>query len=755
MLVARNAEMARAALAAIMLAGLAQAALAQAPTLEDPDQPATAAQVPEDGEQDAASREPYDTGGSDFTKNRDDLSNRLELDARKTDVVIPTPFLDPARETWEGFKQGLSEDFGFNFGFFYTTLYQKAHKKPTGSLAGSGKDEAFGGNFSFLGSWELFARDTEHPDTLYFHVRDPHNLITTIPPTSLAGEIGSLWPTTVFYEDFSFHPTELFWEQSVVKDMFVLRLGLQESFDTHDYLSHKSPVDGFQNGALGFNPSISFTEPGLGAAMLVRPVEEVYLIGGFYDANAMPNSFGFETFDDGEYLKMVDVGWDPGFLDPNRDVSLGPIKLRDIHATFWHKDERKQAGEPQGYGLTLSAEVQIGDFLPFFRYGFSDGTGAGNPATAEETIAAGVVITDVFGQNNDAIGLGFATATPATGAPSPVDFNADGVIDFDLNDVAREVLPDRQYAAEAFYRIQFTDELQITPSVQLFWDPILNTADAIVWPFAATATTSARHLEESMNRRSILKYLAVGGAAACPLCRYLAGDALAAEKGHRWGYAGDAGPEHWGSLSADYQSCSAGAQQSPIDLSGAVRAELSDVAVAYADMPLKILNNGHTVQCNAAPGSGIEVEGTRYELLQFHFHHPSEHTVDGKAFEMEAHFVHKSAAGTLAVLGVMIQPGQANAALAPIFEAMPMKMAEEREVAGLAIGPAQILPANRAHYRYFGSLTTPPCSEGVHWMVLKAPIEASTQQIARFAEAFPLNARPVQKRNRRFLLRSG
>lgn len=257
-----------------------------------------------------------------------------------------------------------------------------------------------------------------------------------------------------------------------------------------------------------------------------------------------------------------------------------------------------------------------------------------------------------------------------------------------------------------------------------------------------------------MNRRSFLRYLALSGAMACPLCAAAARSANAAEKGHGWGYEGEHGPENWGGLKEDYAACSAGRQQSPIDLTEAVPADLADAPVSYQAMPLKILNNGHTVQCNAAPGSHVTLEGTKYELLQFHFHHPSEHAIDGKRFDMEAHFVHKSEAGVLSVLGVMIAPGAANKALAPVFEHMPTKQAEEREISGVKIAPADILPGDRAMFRYFGSLTTPPCSEGVNWMVLKTPIEASQEQIGKFAKAFPGNARPLQQRLRRFILGS-
>lgn len=145
------------------------------------------------------------------------------------------------------------------------------------------------------------------------------------------------------------------------------------------------------------------------------------------------------------------------------------------------------------------------------------------------------------------------------------------------------------------------------------------------------------------------------------------------------------------------------------------------------------------------------IGGTRYELLQFHLHHPSEHLLAGKGFDLECHLVHKSSAGALAVTGVFIRPGAVSAALKAFFDSMPGKAGPEVRV-GNAIDIAAIVPKNGGYFRYMGSLTTPPCSEGLTWTVHKQPVEASVEQIQKFAALFPNNARPVQKRNRRFLI---
>jgi len=263
-----------------------------------------------------------------------------------------------------------------------------------------------------------------------------------------------------------------------------------------------------------------------------------------------------------------------------------------------------------------------------------------------------------------------------------------------------------------------------------------------------------------IHRRTALRFLGAG-AAACPLCAGIAGALAAEAKGAagqvaahpHWSYEGAGAPEHWGRLEPQFRVCDLGLEQTPIDLKGAVKAELSGVAPAFAEMPLTIVNNGHTVQVNCPPGSHTVIAGERFELLQFHFHGPSEHTINGKRFAMENHFVHRSASGRLAVLGVFINEGAPHAALEPVFAAFPEREGPARAT-GATLRPAAMLPTERGYFRYAGSLTTPPCSEGVLWTVFKEPIEASSAQIRRFAALFPDNARPVQAVHRRFLLES-
>lgn len=228
--------------------------------------------------------------------------------------------------------------------------------------------------------------------------------------------------------------------------------------------------------------------------------------------------------------------------------------------------------------------------------------------------------------------------------------------------------------------------------------------------------------------------------------------ALAADL--HWGYDGDQGPVNWGALSPEFVLCGDGMAQSPVDIRDASALDLVDIEVHYNDAAGAIINNGHTIQVDVAAGSAIMYNGISYDLLQFHFHAPSEHTIDGEAAPMEIHFVHRDAnSGALAVVGVMLSEGAAdNQAYAAVFKAMPADAGEPQALSSpLALDA--LLPESRAYYTYQGSLTTPPCSEIVRWLLLDTPVELSADQIAAYTAIYDGNARPVQPLGRRDLLR--
>jgi carbonic anhydrase len=239
--------------------------------------------------------------------------------------------------------------------------------------------------------------------------------------------------------------------------------------------------------------------------------------------------------------------------------------------------------------------------------------------------------------------------------------------------------------------------------------------------------------------------------ALIPLALVLAGNSPAHDKPH-WSYGGEAGPEKWGDLSQEFQLCKAGHMQSPIDLGGAdVLGNLS-VKAAYKPGPLTVLNNGHTVQAVIAPGSLLTSGIARYKLLQVHFHTPSEEVLYGLPYPMVAHFVHTDHAGNLAVLGVLFEEGAHNAELEKLVRAAPKQESEAETVKGVAFDPAKLLPANLAVYRYEGSLTTPPCTEGVRWHVARHRATASAAQIAALHAIMGDNARPIQPLHGRLLV---
>ena len=227
---------------------------------------------------------------------------------------------------------------------------------------------------------------------------------------------------------------------------------------------------------------------------------------------------------------------------------------------------------------------------------------------------------------------------------------------------------------------------------------------------------------------------------------------LRAEGEHHWSYSGDTGPARWAALESDYSACKLGKLQSPIDLRDNVvkKGALPAIAFDYKPSALRIIDNGHTIQMNYAPGSFIAVQGKRYELVQFHFHKPSEEKINGKSADMVAHLVHKNADGNLAVVAVLLKTGQANKLVETLWKNLPPEKERETAVEGVQVNAADLLPAKKAgYYTFTGSLTTPPCSEGVTWFVLKTPGYISSTELARFAQLYPMNARPTQPLNGR------
>lgn len=219
-----------------------------------------------------------------------------------------------------------------------------------------------------------------------------------------------------------------------------------------------------------------------------------------------------------------------------------------------------------------------------------------------------------------------------------------------------------------------------------------------------------------------------------------------------WGYEGDGAPENWGHLSPEYVMCGSGVNQTPVNIEGALNASLKPLLLTYKSGPLTIVNNGHTVQVNVAGGNTLKLDNKVFELQQFHFHTPSENLINGKAFPLEAHFVYKSQEGELAVMGLMFADGKANKQLEEIWKVMPKEKSEPKALAK-ELNIQALLPKQQKYYRFSGSLTTPPCTEGVRWLVLKEASTISKEQVDQFAAAVHShNNRPVQPLHGRLIV---
>jgi carbonic anhydrase len=230
-------------------------------------------------------------------------------------------------------------------------------------------------------------------------------------------------------------------------------------------------------------------------------------------------------------------------------------------------------------------------------------------------------------------------------------------------------------------------------------------------------------------------------------------DKAAGTHAAHWDYQGPAGPAAWGGLKPEFSLCASGQRQSPIDIRGGLAVDLDPVRFEYQTSRFGVVDNGHTVQVNLAAGNTIEVGGRRFELVQFHFHRPSEERIDGKQFELSLHLVHKDEQGRLAVVALLFEKGPAHPVLQHVWNNLPLERNEEAS-ARVPLELLELLPPDRRYYTYMGSLTTPPCSEGVQWIVMRQALTVAPEQIAIFARIYPMNARPVQQASGRRIMQS-
>jgi len=223
---------------------------------------------------------------------------------------------------------------------------------------------------------------------------------------------------------------------------------------------------------------------------------------------------------------------------------------------------------------------------------------------------------------------------------------------------------------------------------------------------------------------------------------------------HTWGYGESQGPSHWGDLKPEFAACKNGHRQSPIDIRNSQKADLPPIQFDYKPSPLHIIDNGHTVMINYEPGSFMSVGGKKYALKQFHFHRPSEETINGRGYDMVVHLVHADQEGKLAVVAVLLQTGEDNPLVHELWNDLPKEKEKEESLNNVRIDMTGLLPADRGYYTFPGSLTTPPCSENVTWFVLKQPVSVSAAEIEQFSKLYRHDARPTQPLYGRVVLES-
>jgi carbonic anhydrase len=225
------------------------------------------------------------------------------------------------------------------------------------------------------------------------------------------------------------------------------------------------------------------------------------------------------------------------------------------------------------------------------------------------------------------------------------------------------------------------------------------------------------------------------------------------KSGH-WSYDGNEGPSHWGDLNPYFAPCKNGHRQSPIDIRNPQKADLPPIRFDYKPSPLHIIDNGHTIMINNAPGSSFRVGDKQYALKQFHFHRPSEEKINGKTYDMVMHLVHADQDGNLAVVAILLESGKNNPLIQELWNNFPKEKEKEERLDTITINVANLLPADLGYYTFSGSLTTPPCSENVTWFVLKQPITVTGEEIEQFTKLYRHDARPTQPLYDRVVLES-
>ena len=285
-----------------------------------------------------------------------------------------------------------------------------------------------------------------------------------------------------------------------------------------------------------------------------------------------------------------------------------------------------------------------------------------------------------------------------------------------------------------------------------FDEPAKGAAAKPVDPKSAARPAAMTAEKPAASRHELERQYATTGPRKAAKSKAAEPVAVAEHRSIHWGYEGEGAPANWGKLRSDYATCAAGRRQSPIDIRDGIKVDLEPIQFDYKLSSFAIIDNGHTVQVRVGEGSSIHIMERQYDLVQFHFHKPSEERIGGHAFDMVVHLVHQDYDGRVAVIAVLLEKGSEHPLIQALWNNLPLD--RDQEVApAMVIDPNLLLPPKerRAYYTYMGSLTTPPCTEGVLWMVFKQPVPVSPQQISIFSRLYSHNARPVQPTNGRLI----
>lgn len=377
------------------------------------------------------------------------IPSRLKRERIPKEYLFQFPGVSRVLKPWYEFKNNLDKYHGFRFGISYTALYQKAND------AFGPEDDAAGYDLDISGTWTFLGRGTTSPTKLGFNFFRRDDLGTEIPPQRLFTQYGALYSNAAPYGEEDMVVGEL-WVQQKFRNRFGFRLGKIFPVTAYDYF----PFKNFRMDFIDFNHVTNATIPlpgnGLGAFAVYRPRPDIMLRLGAHDANADVQESGFDTYEKGELFKIFEIGFDTGLL-PRKP---GRPPQGSVHISLWHQDERDEAGIDDGRGIGISAVQRFGRFIPFVRYGYAD-VNARGPTPAEQMVNVGLVIDNIFGQDNDRIGLGYTWADPA-----------DGMLD-------------NQSEIDAYYRVQLTPEIQIGPTLSVIFDPVRNPDEdrITVWGF--------------------------------------------------------------------------------------------------------------------------------------------------------------------------------------------------------------------------------------------------------------------------------